>query len=77
MKFSEFQNNNFRECRDCKAPKRHIGCHADCEDYRKSLEAYRAATAALKTEADLYVMESATDRINKATITRKRGFIKK
>lgn len=30
----------FKSCRDCKPPKRHPGCHGECEEYKASKLAY-------------------------------------
>ena len=31
-----------RGCVKCKPPKRHPGCHSDCEEYRLGLEDFKA-----------------------------------
>lgn len=35
-------------CKDCIAPKRHLGCHATCEDYAKAKEEDKAKKKWLK-----------------------------
>lgn len=46
-----------RVCRDCKPPKRHPGCHSECEEYlkeRDAIEALRKEIQANKAEDNLY-----------------------
>lgn len=35
-------------CKDCVAPKRHIGCHADCKEYLEEKAQYEKAKQKIK-----------------------------
>ena len=43
-----------RSCNGCVAPKRHLGCHATCEDYLKEKAQDEAERAALRKDNEYY-----------------------
>lgn len=43
-------------CTNCVAPRRHIGCHSTCEEYKKSkdlLDAHKDTIAKAKAKEDI------------------------
>ena len=61
-------------CRDCVAPKRHVGCHSDCPDYLKEKRIHdeRKAEIDKERQAILGIRDSRT-RVVARALKRRRG----
>lgn len=44
---------NITCCKNC--AKRHMGCHSNCDDYKRESEELQASKAVLRAEQDAYV----------------------
>lgn len=55
-------------CRDCVAPKRHVGCHSDCPDYleEKRIHDERKAEIDKQRQVILGIRDSRTRVVSRA-----------